>query len=92
MFLIQPENHLVPQGITQFMQDSKHWVVISIFFLMAFFGGGYIVPLYSQLQISFKNQKLAQLIAGNNIYNSIYMVMASLQVLRLLYLEEVFAL
>ena len=77
-FLIQPENHLVPQGITQFMQDSKHWVVISIFFLMAFFGGGYIVPLYSQLQISFKNQKLAQLIAGNNIYNSIYMVMASL--------------
>lgn len=77
-FLIQPENHFVPQNISQFMQDPKHWVVVSIFFLMAFFGGGYIVPLYSQLQISFRDQKLAQLIAGNNIYNSIYMVLASI--------------
>lgn len=76
-FLIQPENHFVPQGIAQFLKDPSHWIVVAIFFLMAFFGGGYIVPLYSQLQISFAGQKLAQLIAGNNIYNAIYMVLAS---------------
>lgn len=78
VIIIQPENHLVPQTLGQFIMVPMHIIAMVIFFMMAFFGGGYIVPLYSQLQISFAGNRLAQLIAGNNIYNSLYMVLASI--------------
>ena len=46
--------------------------------LVGISGGTFIVPLYTQLQISAPKNKRSQIIASNNIVNSIYMVLAAI--------------
>ncbi len=48
---------------------------------MAIFGGGYIVPQMSYLQVKAKPSELSQTIAGNNIWNALFMVTAALVVM-----------
>ena len=50
-------------------------------FGMATFGGGYIVPQMSFLQHYVKQSELAQTVAGNNIWNALFMVIASLLIM-----------
>lgn len=53
-------------------------------FMIAFFGGLYIVPQYSILQIDADEKKRASVIAANNIMNALFIVASSL-VITLLY-------
>lgn len=48
---------------------------------MATFGGGYIVPQMSYLQSIAKPSELSQTIAGNNIWNALFMVVAAVLVM-----------
>lgn len=50
-------------------------------FGMATFGGGYIVPQMSYLQSIAKPSELSQTIAGNNIWNALFMVVAAVSVM-----------
>ena len=47
------------------------------FFLMSVFGGIFIVPLYTLLQERSRPEVRSQIIAGNNIINSFFMIAAS---------------
>ena len=51
------------------------------FFLMSVFGGIFIVPLYTLLQERSRPEVRSQIIAGNNITNSFFMITASVSLM-----------
>ncbi|GAB4011622.1 MAG: MFS transporter [Bdellovibrio sp.] len=50
-------------------------------FMMSVFGGGYIVPQMSYVQWKSPREELSRIIAGNNIINSLFMVLAAVSVM-----------
>ncbi|MGB0453220.1 MAG: MFS transporter [Bacteriovoracaceae bacterium] len=76
-FNLEQYNSFTKVGISDFFEFPGSWCHAVLFFGVAFFGGGYIVPLYSKMQIDFKDEGLSKLIANNNILNALYMVVAS---------------
>ncbi|MAW07193.1 MAG: hypothetical protein CME61_02805, partial [Halobacteriovoraceae bacterium] len=68
-------------GIENFSLYWKHGLYV---FLIGVFGGAYIVPLYTLLQLKTPKSQRSQYIASNNIMNAIYMVSAALTSLILL--------
>ena len=65
-------------GLSSFFSHWSAFRICADLFLLASFGGLYIVPLYTLLQQRASDGTRARLIAGNNIINSIMMVTASL--------------
>ncbi len=53
------------------------WFLLAVF-LLAFFGGLYVVPLNTMLQTAAPKAFLARIVAGNNIINALGMVLATL--------------
>ncbi|MCK5882424.1 MAG: MFS transporter [Bacteriovoracaceae bacterium] len=51
--------------------------ILADFFMLALFGGVFIVPLYTLLQIRSDKNERAQVIASNNIWNALFMVTSS---------------
>ncbi len=49
--------------------------------MISFFGGVFIVPLYALIQERSAKETLSQVIAGNNILNAFFMVLASLMLI-----------
>lgn len=69
--------HLAPHaliGAEAFMTDSSHWRLMADLFLLAVFGGLYIVPLYALIQVRSEPGHRSRIIAGNNILNALFMV------------------
>ncbi|CAH6804231.1 MFS transporter [Vibrio chagasii] len=58
----------------QFVTYSKLWPLFAYLLLLGISGGIFIVPLYSLMQLRAKPDERAQVIAGLNIYNSLFMV------------------
>ncbi|WP_019217238.1 hypothetical protein [Legionella tunisiensis] len=56
-------------------------------FSFSFCGGLFIVPLYTFLQVASEDDMRARVIASNNICNALFMVLGSLFVIFLLYLQ-----
>ena len=82
IFSLTPTIELVDPTIkltisTLFKGGNLYIPIISLFFVGAF-GGAFIVPLYTQLQINSPENKRSQFIACNNIMNAIYMVSAAI--------------
>jgi len=77
-------------GLSEFFTHGAAWRICIDLFLIATFGGLYIVPLYTLLQQRADDSNRSRLIAGNNIINAILMVAASLALMVGLqfYLEE----
>ncbi|MBF0265959.1 MAG: MFS transporter [Gammaproteobacteria bacterium] len=68
---------------TQF-ESGTMWLyvlVILSLFMMGFFGGLYIVPLYTFLQVHVKTSELSRNIAYTNILNAIFMVASALLIM-----------
>ncbi len=64
-------------GLSGFFAHPKN-ILISFYLLaVAIFGGGYIVPQMSYMQVVAKPNELSQTIAGNNIWNALLMVGAA---------------
>tara|TARA_B100000925_G_C22010564_1_gene476176 strand:+ start:2580 stop:4463 length:1884 start_codon:yes stop_codon:yes gene_type:complete len=59
------------------LQSNNLWQPLISLFLVGFFGGAYIVPLYTLLQTKSPEETRSQFIACNNIINAIYMVGAA---------------
>ncbi|BBP44717.1 hypothetical protein THMIRHAS_00900 [Thiosulfatimonas sediminis] len=61
---------------------SSSGVLLSLsFFLMAVFGGAYIVPLYTLMQSQTPAAQRGQMIAVNNLFNSGLMVLSSILIM-----------
>ena len=58
----------------QFVTHSELWPLFAYLLLLGISGGIFIVPLYSLMQLRAKPDERAQVIAGLNIYNSLFMV------------------
>jgi 1-acyl-sn-glycerol-3-phosphate acyltransferase len=67
-----------PVTLGQFVRDAGHWRPLADLFLIGIFGGFYIVPLYALIQIRSEASHRSRVIAGNNILNALFMVMAAL--------------
>jgi len=67
--------------LAQFLgQPYAPYAIISLLGV-AVFGGGYIVPQMAYMQEMAKPSELSQTIAGNNIWNSLFMVVAAVLVM-----------
>ncbi len=65
------------RGFSEFWHDPHFWQVSIAFSGLAFAGGIYIVPLYALIQHYSPNGYKAQMIAANNIINSLFLVLIS---------------
>ncbi len=63
-----------------FMQDNSIRAVIDLFFV-SIFGGLFIIPQMAFIQRYSPKEIVARTIAGNNIWNSLFMVMAAVMII-----------
>jgi len=83
---VRPDpNSLV--GVLGFIQYFSSWRIMMDLFLISVFSGFFIVPLYALIQQRSERSKIARVIAGNNIINAFFMVLSSLMVMGLIYLN-----
>ncbi|QKI88126.1 MFS transporter [Thiomicrorhabdus xiamenensis] len=64
--------------LSEFLSSTYGLALSVSFALMAFFGGAYIVPLYTLMQCKTPAEQRGQMIAVNNLINSALMVLSSL--------------
>lgn len=70
-------------SIQRFIHFFASWRIIIDLFGIAVFGGLYIVPLYSLVQYYGDKKHMARIIAANNIFNALFMVLSALLILLL---------
>ena len=78
LFLAQPE--FTPQvlmGVAEFINEPDSLRIMFDVFFIGLFGGFYIVPLFSLIQQRSEPQHLSRIIAGNNIFNALLMVLSA---------------
>lgn len=73
-------------SIQSFMSFGISWRIIADLLLIAICGGIYIVPLYTALQHYSDKNYLARMIATNNIFNALFMVIAVIFTLVMLHI------
>ncbi len=67
-----------------FLAQPGSWRVVLDVVLIGIFGGIYIVPLYALVQQRSEPSHLSRVIAGNNILNAVFMVVAALMAVAML--------
>ena len=85
LFLAQPE--VIPQvlmGVVDFMDQPDSFRIMLDVLFIGLFGGFYIVPLFSLIQQRSEPQHLSRIIAGNNIFNALFMVLSAVMAIVLL--------
>jgi len=73
-------------GITavQFFSSGHNWRIVADLVLIGVFGGFYIVPLYALVQSRSEPDHRSRVIAGLNILNSLFMVVAAVMAMLIL--------
>jgi hypothetical protein len=73
-------------GITliQFMSTAGNWRIITDLLMIGVFGGFYIVPLYALVQARSAPDHRSRVIAGLNILNALFMVIAAIMAMIIL--------
>src|SRR6266705_2064482 len=66
-----------PMGALEFVLDPARWRVLADLALIGVFGGFYIVPLYTLIQTRSESSHLSRTVAGNNILNALFVVLAA---------------
>jgi len=69
--------------LSAFLSSSMGWRMVVDLFMIAIFGGFYIVPLYAVLQKQSEPKHRAQVMACNNVINAFFMVSSALLALGL---------
>ena len=76
-FALSTMSPVTPQaGVAEFLAAGG-WSPALDLFLIGFFGGLYVVPMYSVIQQRTKQETRARVIAFNNILNSLFMVIGA---------------
>lgn len=66
-------------GLMDYLTASEHHVRLAVdLFFLAFSGGVFIVPLYTQLQTASAEHERARTIASNNVMNAFFIATASI--------------
>ncbi|MBN9230853.1 MAG: MFS transporter [Legionella sp. 40-6] len=71
--------------IHTYFEQFRNWRIAADFFLMAMSCGLFLVPLYTYLEVKSPPKIRARVIATNNLYNSLFMVLGTLLVMLLLH-------
>ena len=78
LYFARPEAAtLVDLGWRAFLQADGDWRIAADLVLIGLSGGLYIVPLFALIQQRAPRDKLSRIIAGNNILNALFMVVAA---------------
>ncbi|MGH8619333.1 MAG: 1-acyl-sn-glycerol-3-phosphate acyltransferase, partial [Burkholderiales bacterium] len=64
-------------GVGAFAADPAHWRLLFDLVMIGVFGGFFIVPLYALIQTRSEPGHQSRIIAGNNILNAAFMVVAA---------------
>jgi 1-acyl-sn-glycerol-3-phosphate acyltransferase len=78
LFFATPEAPAAVSGVADFVREPGSWRILADLFLIALFAGFYIVPLYAIIQSRSERSHLSRVIAGNNILNALFIVIAAL--------------
>jgi len=85
LFFAVPETvHAVALGAREFLGIASNHRVLWDLLLTGVFGGFYIVPLYALIQTRSEASHRSRIIAGNNILNALFMVVAAVLAIVLL--------
>ncbi len=84
LFFVRPTwpvdpSHLL--SLREFMAQSNSFRLMADFFLMSAFGGVFVLPLYTLIQDRSHAESRSRVIAGNNIFNALFMVVSSLSII-----------
>jgi hypothetical protein len=73
-------------GVTaiEFLSSGASWRIVADLVLIGIFGGFYIVPLYALVQHRSSPQHRSRVIAGLNILNALFMVIAAMMAMTVL--------
>jgi len=84
LYFASPE--LPTVGITafEFITSGNNWRIMIDLLLIGMFGGFYIVPLYALVQSRSAPTHISRVIAGLNILNALFMVLAAVMAMLLL--------
>jgi len=84
LYFASPE--IPTAGITafEFIASGHNWRIMIDLLLIGMFGGFYIVPLYALVQSRSAPTHLSRVIAGLNILNALFMVLAAVMAMLLL--------
>jgi hypothetical protein len=68
----------------EFLSSGQNWRIVADLVLIGIFGGFYIVPLYALVQARSRPDHRSRVIAGLNILNALFMVVAAVMAMLLL--------
>jgi hypothetical protein len=74
-------------NLITFFTYFQHWRIAFDLFMLSFSTGLFVVPVYTYLQVAADPQARARVIAANNIYNAMFMVLGTVFVMGLLRLN-----
>ncbi|MBV7299567.1 MFS transporter [Enterovibrio paralichthyis] len=84
LFFSTPAQPPQTEGLLAFISEPSLWWVFVDLLCIGIFGGIFIVPLYSMMQARAKESERSQVIAANNIYNALFMVVSAVLAIVLL--------
>ncbi len=84
LFFASPSTPGTAVGIGQFLAVGANWRIVADLLLIGVFGGFYIVPLYALVQSRSAPDHRSRVIAGLNILNALFMVIAAVMAMLLL--------
>ncbi len=77
LFFASPGAHGAALGAMDFLRQPGSWRVLFDLLMIGVFGGFYIVPMYALIQSRSDPSHQSRVIAGNNILNALFMVIAA---------------
>jgi acyl-[acyl-carrier-protein]-phospholipid O-acyltransferase / long-chain-fatty-acid--[acyl-carrier-protein] ligase len=77
LFFATPAKAEMVIGVATFLQTFTGWRIAADLFFLGLFGGFFIVPLYALIQFRSDPLYRSRIIAGNNIINALFMVLAA---------------
>lgn len=81
---IEGQEPTVLCGLLSSLTNLLHWRIAIDLLMLGCCGGLFLVPLYTYLQIASPAANRARVVAANNIYNSLFMVLGTVIVMLLL--------
>ncbi|PSV24695.1 MFS transporter [Photobacterium sp. GB-27] len=78
LYFLAPATTVQTQSLMAFMTAPSLWPIFASLLLLGIAGGIFIVPLYALMQQRSKEDERAQIIAANNIWNAVFMVVSAI--------------
>jgi len=84
MYFASPSTLMLYVGLSDFFAVAANWRIVFDLLMIGIFSGFYIVPLYALVQQRTTPSHRSRVIAGNNILNSLFMVVSAIIAILLL--------